>query len=62
MQEKIFQIGICVSQDRTVKVNSELLEDRFAVSVKMSTYLVAFVICDFRSISATTSTGVKVWH
>ncbi|XP_008335053.1 endoplasmic reticulum aminopeptidase 2 [Cynoglossus semilaevis] len=46
--------------DRTVKVNSELLEDRFAVSVKMSTYLVAFVICDFRSISATTSTGVKV--
>uniref|UniRef100_A0A3P8VTF6 Endoplasmic reticulum aminopeptidase 2 n=1 Tax=Cynoglossus semilaevis TaxID=244447 RepID=A0A3P8VTF6_CYNSE len=37
-----------------------LLEDRFAFSVKMSTYLVAFVICDFRSVSATTSEHTEV--
>ncbi|XP_053277343.1 endoplasmic reticulum aminopeptidase 2 [Pleuronectes platessa] len=55
---------------KTLEINDNLLEDWFAVSVKMSTYLVAFVICDFRSITATTSSGVKVsiyaapgkWH
>uniref|UniRef100_A0A3B4UPT6 Uncharacterized protein n=1 Tax=Seriola dumerili TaxID=41447 RepID=A0A3B4UPT6_SERDU len=44
----------------TVEVNNDLLEDRFAASVKMSTYLVAFVICDFKSVTATTSSGVQV--
>ncbi|XP_019956414.2 endoplasmic reticulum aminopeptidase 2 [Paralichthys olivaceus] len=55
---------------KTVEVSDILLEDWFAVSVKMSTYLVAFVICDFRSVTATTSSGVQVsiyaapgkWH
>ncbi|XP_061585050.1 endoplasmic reticulum aminopeptidase 2 isoform X2 [Cololabis saira] len=44
----------------TVDINDGLLEDQFAPSVKMSTYLVAFVICDFKSVTATTSSGVKV--
>ncbi|KAF7660154.1 hypothetical protein LDENG_00286810 [Lucifuga dentata] len=46
--------------ENTVEVNGGLLEDQFATSVKMSTYLVAFVICDFKSVTATTSSGVQV--
>uniref|UniRef100_A0AAX7VBC9 Aminopeptidase n=1 Tax=Astatotilapia calliptera TaxID=8154 RepID=A0AAX7VBC9_ASTCA len=38
----------------------DLLEDQFAPSVQMSTYLVAFVICDFKSVTGTTSSGVQV--
>ncbi|TMS03121.1 Endoplasmic reticulum aminopeptidase 2 [Larimichthys crocea] len=45
---------------KTVEVNDGILEDRFDTSVKMSTYLVAFVICDFKSVTATTSSGVQV--
>ncbi|XP_070690250.1 endoplasmic reticulum aminopeptidase 2 [Pempheris klunzingeri] len=45
---------------KTVEVNDGLLEDQFDASVKMSTYLVAFVICDFKSVTATTSSGVQV--
>uniref|UniRef100_A0AAQ5XX61 Aminopeptidase n=1 Tax=Amphiprion ocellaris TaxID=80972 RepID=A0AAQ5XX61_AMPOC len=45
---------------KTVEVNGGLLEDQFAESVKMSTYLVAFVICDFKSVTGTTSSGVQV--
>uniref|UniRef100_A0A667Y1V3 Aminopeptidase n=1 Tax=Myripristis murdjan TaxID=586833 RepID=A0A667Y1V3_9TELE len=46
--------------EKTVELNDGLLEDHFAVSVRMSTYLVAFIICDFKSVSATTSSGIKV--
>ncbi|XP_037536391.1 endoplasmic reticulum aminopeptidase 2 [Nematolebias whitei] len=45
---------------KKVEIKDGLLEDEFAASVKMSSYLVAFVICDFKSVSATTSSGVKV--
>uniref|UniRef100_A0A669BIX0 Aminopeptidase n=1 Tax=Oreochromis niloticus TaxID=8128 RepID=A0A669BIX0_ORENI len=45
---------------KTVEVSGGLLEDQFAPSVQMSTYLVAFVICDFKSVTGTTSSGVQV--
>ncbi|KAG7243208.1 hypothetical protein INR49_014810 [Caranx melampygus] len=45
---------------KTVEINEGLLEDRFAATVKMSTYLVAFVICDFKSVTGKTSSGVQV--
>lgn len=48
-------------QAKTVEVHSGLFEDQFHPSVKMSTYLVAFVICDFKSVTATTSSGVQVF-
>uniref|UniRef100_A0A3Q3XJV4 Uncharacterized protein n=1 Tax=Mola mola TaxID=94237 RepID=A0A3Q3XJV4_MOLML len=42
----------------TVEVNDGFLEDQFDAS--MSTYLVAFVICDLKSVHATTSSGVQM--
>uniref|UniRef100_A0A672YSY3 Aminopeptidase n=1 Tax=Sphaeramia orbicularis TaxID=375764 RepID=A0A672YSY3_9TELE len=45
---------------KTLEISGGLLEDRFVPSVKMSTYLVAFVICDFKSVTATTSSGIQV--
>uniref|UniRef100_A0A669DIF1 Aminopeptidase n=1 Tax=Oreochromis niloticus TaxID=8128 RepID=A0A669DIF1_ORENI len=46
---------------KTVEVSGGLLEDQFAPSVQMSTYLVAFVICDFKSVTGTTSSGVSIY-
>lgn len=59
--EKRPQLVVSVFQVKTVKIADDLLQDEFAASVKMSTYLVAFVICDFKFVSGTTSSGVKVW-
>ncbi|CAB4038527.1 endoplasmic reticulum aminopeptidase 2, partial [Paramuricea clavata] len=44
---------------KTTNIGRNLRETQFMQSVKMSTYLVAFVVCDFKSVGVTTKNGVR---
>ncbi|XP_015117204.1 endoplasmic reticulum aminopeptidase 2 [Diachasma alloeum] len=60
-----FHIALCNmpivnTEDAGFYMGTGLLRDEFQESVEMSTYLVAFVVCDFKRISQLTSRNISV--
>ena len=52
--------AICFPSFFQVQVGKNLYADHFKESVRMSTYLVAFLVSDFKSIETNTGSGIKV--
>ena len=52
--------AICFPSFFQVKVGKNSYADHFKESVRMSTYLVAFLVSDFKSIETNTGSGIKV--
>ncbi|XP_017303049.1 leucyl-cystinyl aminopeptidase-like, partial [Diaphorina citri] len=56
----LFNMPITSTDDVGFYMGTGLLRDDFQESVEMSTYLVAFVVCDYQAITDVTAKGVSV--
>ncbi|XP_017777374.1 PREDICTED: endoplasmic reticulum aminopeptidase 1-like isoform X2 [Nicrophorus vespilloides] len=56
----LFNMPVVTTEDVGFYMGTGLLRDDFQESVEMSTYLVAFVICDYKHLNKQTERGVSV--